>query len=680
VRVVESFPWRVREIEHLWIPLSDGCRLAARLWLPEGAEPRPVPAILEYIPYGKREGTRARDEPLHRYFAGHGYAAIRVDLRGSGESEGLLSDEYLEREQLDGVEVIGWIASQPWCTGDVGMIGKSWGGFNALQIAARRPPALRALICVCATDDRYADDVHYMGGCLLNDNLGWATAFAALVAQPPDPALVGEAWRAMWRARLEAVEPPAGRWLRHPLRDAYWRQGSVCEDYAAITCPVFAVSGWSDGYSNAVPRLLAGLRVPRKGLVGPWGHQYPHQGVPGPAIGFLQEALRWWDRWLRGHLTGVEAEPVYRAWLPDSAPPRSGHPLGEGRWVAEDGWPSPRIAPRRWELRAGGLDTGPRGALPLHVSSPPAAGMAGGAWCGFGAPHHDPADQREDDARSLCFDSEPLEEPLEILGAAVVELEVASDQPETQLAVRLVDVSPEGWSARVSYGLLDLTHLDGHARRQPLEPGRPRRARVVLNDAAHHFAAGHRVRLALSTGYWPLAWPAPARATLSVLPGRGGLELPVRPPRAQDTRLAPFGPAEGARGPKISDLREAAPEHTAGRAADGSVVHRVRFGLDGEGEPALWRLDAIDLVVGSGGRWELQLAEGEPRSASASVEHVGVFERGDWRVRVEVRSQLRREPDGFRLEMELRALEGGREFFRRRWVESIPAAAVGSPA
>ncbi|MDX1384646.1 MAG: CocE/NonD family hydrolase, partial [Thermoanaerobaculia bacterium] len=170
MKVVESLPHAVREVEHCWIALADGTRLAARLWLPAGAERTPVPAILEYLPYGKREGTRERDEPMHRYFAGHNYAAVRVDLRGCGESEGLLDDEYTEQEEQDGLEVIAWIAAQPWCDGRVGMIGKSWGGFNALQIASRRPPALRGVISVCASDDRYADDAHYMGGCLLNEN------------------------------------------------------------------------------------------------------------------------------------------------------------------------------------------------------------------------------------------------------------------------------------------------------------------------------------------------------------------------------------------------------------------------------------------------------------------------------------------------------------------------------
>ena len=192
MKTLTTLPEDVREIEHVWIPMPDGCRLAARLWLPARAEAEPVPAILEYVPYRKRDGTRLRDEPMHRWFAGHGYAAVRVDVRGCGESDGLLLDEYTEREHHDGLEVLRWIAAQPWCDGAVGMMGKSWGGFNALQVAALRPPELKAVLTVCSTDDRYADDVHYMGGCLLLENFSWAAVLFTIAAQPPDPQLYGD--------------------------------------------------------------------------------------------------------------------------------------------------------------------------------------------------------------------------------------------------------------------------------------------------------------------------------------------------------------------------------------------------------------------------------------------------------------------------------------------------------
>jgi len=223
-RTVTAFPRTVRVIEHTWITLADRCRLAARIWLPEDAESEPVPAVLEYIPYRKNDGTALRDAPIHHYFAGHGYASVRVDMRGSGDSDGVMEDEYLPQEQLDGVEIVAWLAAQPWCTGRVGIIGKSWGGFNGLQIAAHDPPALGAVISVCSTDDRYSDDVHYMGGCLLSwDSLSWATTMLAINAQPPDPAVVGERWRDDWLARMAATPAYSVAWTSHQRRDEFWK-------------------------------------------------------------------------------------------------------------------------------------------------------------------------------------------------------------------------------------------------------------------------------------------------------------------------------------------------------------------------------------------------------------------------------------------------------------------------
>jgi pimeloyl-ACP methyl ester carboxylesterase len=265
--IVTAFPRPVRCIEHTLIPLRDGTNLAARIWLPEDAEQNKVPAILEYLPYRKRDGTYERDALTHPYLAGHGYAGVRVDIRGSGESDGLLADEYARQEQDDAMEVIAWLAAQPWCTGSVGMMGISWGGFNALQVAARQPPALKAIVTICSTDDRYRDDVHYMGGALLTAKFGWAAFFFSAMCHPPDPALVGDRWKSMWLERLRNVPMFLETWLRHQRRDAYWRHGSVCEDYGAIACPVYAVGGWTDGYTNAIPRLLEHLTVPRKGLI-----------------------------------------------------------------------------------------------------------------------------------------------------------------------------------------------------------------------------------------------------------------------------------------------------------------------------------------------------------------------------------------------------------------------------
>ncbi|HKL62398.1 MAG TPA: CocE/NonD family hydrolase, partial [Woeseiaceae bacterium] len=385
MRFTDDFPHRVRELENVEVPMPDGVRLALRIWMPEDAVHHPVPAILEYIPYRKRYGTAARDALAHPYMAGHGYACIRADLRGSGESEGVLEDEYLQRELDDGCELIRWIAEQPWCDGNVGMMGISWGGFNGLQIAAMQPPALKAVVTLSSTDDRYADDVHHMGGCLLGDNLSWASTMFAYNTMPPDPELVGERWRRMWFERLDGSGLWLAEWLRHQRRDAYWRHGSVCEDFGAIRCPVYAVSGWSDGYSNAVFRLLANLDVPRKGLIGPWSHKYPHIGMPGPAIDFLGELLRWWDQWLKGVETGIMAEPMLQAWLQDSVPPTTSYLERPGRWVGESEWPSPNVAERRYRFTRHHLRPPETEVEPyaIGLQSPLTVGLFAGKWCSY---------------------------------------------------------------------------------------------------------------------------------------------------------------------------------------------------------------------------------------------------------------------------------------------------------
>ena len=375
------------------------------------------------------------------------------------------------------VAVIAWIAKQPWCTGKVGMMGISWGGFNSLQVAARRPPALKAIITACSTDDRYADDMHYMGGCVITDTMAWGTSFFARMARAPDPLMVGERWRDMWRERLEGWEPPFITWLQHQARDDFWKHGSICEDFGDVECAVFAVGGWADGYANAIFRMLEGLKCPRLGLVGPWGHKYPHNGQPGPAIGFLQEATRFWDHWLKGADTGIMKEPMLRAWVQESLAPAAHYDHRPGYWAGEAGMagvrhPSAGLqlwqehAFRAWRcFRQLAAARGKSNNLVLDISSPQSVGQHAGEWCPYGmggiSPEL-PLDQREEDGGSLVFETEPLEHEVTILGAPVVMLTVESDQPDALVAVRLNDIRPDGGDLRVSYGVLNLTHLSGH--------------------------------------------------------------------------------------------------------------------------------------------------------------------------------------------------------------------------
>ena len=674
MRTVTDFPHTVREIEHVDVPMPDGCRLGARIWLPADAEARPVPAVLEYIPYRKNDLCVPADAMNGTYLAGHGYAYVRLDLRGAGDSEGLMLDEYLPQELQDGCDALAWIADQPWCDGNIGMIGISWGGFNGLQIAALQPPALKAVVTVCSTDDRYADDVHYMGGCLLIDNLSWASQMFARNTLPPDPRWRGEAWRELWMERLDKSGLWLRNWLEHQTRDAFWQHGSICEDYGRVQVPVYAVSGWADGYCRSVFRLMQHLPGPRKGLIGPWAHKYPHVGVPGPAIGFLQETLRWWDHWLKGRDTGIMDEPILRLFMQDPAPPQGYYETRAGRWVAEPAWPSPNISRTPYRLGADGRLASGDEALPdrpLAIRSPLETGMAAGKWCSYAQPGDQPVDQQIDDAGSLVFETTPIAEPLEIAGDPALELAFCADRPVAQVAVRLVDVAPDGAATRVTYGVFNLTHRDSHAVPEPLEPGRRYRVRVPMKPIAQRFEAGHRIRLAISTNYFPLVWPAPEPVTLTVRPADCVLDLPVRVPVPEDRQLAEFGLPEA--GPK-PELEEIDPPQVGWRVIRDHAADTVTAEIgDGSGS---YRLIADDLTVTKKGRESYSLVRDDLRSVRGHVRWEFGLQRSDWSTRSLTETTLTSDPDHFRIQARLTAWEAGEEVFTRHWDVSLPRKLV----
>ncbi|MBV9833574.1 MAG: CocE/NonD family hydrolase, partial [Alphaproteobacteria bacterium] len=463
--------------------------------------------------------------------------------------------------------------------------------------------------------------------------------FFGEMARPPYPELVGERWRAMWLERMQNLPVFLERWLSHQHRDAYWQHGSVCEDYGAITCPTYVVGGWTDGYTNAVPRLLQHLDAPRKGLIGPWAHAYPHFALPGPQIGFLQETVRWWDRWLKGIDNGVMNEPMLRTWMCDSVKPAAWHEKLPGRWIVEPSWPPPDVTTRQLFLTDAGLSQRAASLTARSVCSPLTMGKHGGEWCPFGRGQDQADDQREDDALSLIFDTPALDESVEILGAPVITLDIVSDRPIAQLIARLCDVHPTGESLRVSFGVLNLTHRDSHASPTPLIPGERYRVRIQLNDAAARFPTGHRMRLALSTSYWPMVWPAPQIATVTVLGGT--LALPVRPVREQN--VPPLPPPE-----------MAAPERTT------------------KVSPGVVRIDRLGLQLGSHYDFKSKLDDGDPLSAMIEMRRRDTIARDGWRVRIDTSTRMTCTRDAFLLAATLEAWEGDEQVLRRRWDRVVP--------
>jgi uncharacterized protein len=669
-----SLPHAVQDIENVWITLSDGCRLAARIWLP--VEPgAPVPGILEYIPYRKRDFMRRRDEGMHRWFAGHGYAAVRVDMRGSGESDGVMHDEYLAQEQDDALEVIDWIARQPWCSGKVGMMGKSWGAYNSLQVAARRPPALKAIIAVMGTDDRFAECIHFSGGCLLNDNFWWGCIMQMFNARPPDPAIVGERWRAMWLERLEAERFWPEIWLEHQALDDYWKHGSVCFDYGAIKCPTWFWGGWADLYRDTPFRLAEHLKTPRRVTVGPWAHLYPHEAIPAPAVGFLQEALRWWDHWLKGIDRGVMSEAPLNFYMMEAVELQAASVARAGRWVAEQRWPSPSVDLRRFSLNADALADQPGEQLALSLRSPQSTGLAAGDWGSFGNSGDVPGDQREDSFGSLEFTSAPLPERCEILGNSRVILEVAADRTEALVAVRLIDVAPSGAASCIARGFLNLTHRDGREHPKPLVPGERYCVEVRLTGTAYAFPAGHRIQVALSSAYWPIIWPSPEPATLTVTTGISQLLLPVRPAAAQARIELPE--AVAAEPSPVTVLRQGRVDRSVSTDPEtGEVTHRLSIDGGVFGNWGKFRLEDIDLEMGHAFERNYRIHPDKPNSARATMTQSYEMARGDWRVTIKTGAEMTSTGKTFELTAWLEAREGDTVACRRDWRSSIPRRQV----
>lgn len=661
--VIRDFPHPIREIEHCLIPLRDGTQLAARIWLPADAGTRRYPAILEYLPYRKRDGTAVRDALTHPWMAGQGYACVRVDMRGNGESQGLMADEYLPQEQQDALEVLDWLCAQPWCDGNLGMMGISWGGFNGLQVAAHQPAALKAIITLCSTDDRYADDIHYKGGNLLMENQGWAATMLNFSAAVPDPLLVQD-WQAQWQQRLDAMPMLAETWLQHQTRDDYWRQGSVCEDYAAIKAAVYCVGGWGDAYKNSVPRLMQHLGGPKKALLGPWIHKYPHFAVPNPAIGFLQEAKRWWDHWLKGIDNGVMDEPACTFYLQDAVPPKASYAERPGVWVQTAGWPDPQIQWQTFSLSASGLSAGEHAlSEERSICSPLTTGLHQGEYCAIWFGPDGPTDQRRDDAHSLCFDSQPLSEPLALLGDVRLDLRLTSDRPCGQIVARLNAVAPDGQVAQITYGTLNLSLREDFAVANPPEPGAPLQVRFSLDHVGYRLPAGYRLRLALSTASFPLLWPARELTTLTLLPEVQSVQLPVF---IGEPVECPFEAPQSAPPANLEIIRKAAPKRTLYEdVASGEVCVRIDDDLG-----AMRFLDH-GLWVDQRCTEQYRTRPWDPLSTRADIQwHYRVGREG-WSVEVDSTLGLHADTQWFYLHATQVARLDGQQIHQRQWHKRI---------
>lgn len=644
--------------------MPDGVRLSARMWLPLGADLCPVPAILEYIPYRKTDMVRPRDERNHPYLAANGFACLRVDMRGSGDSEGRMGDMYEASELSDARHVIEWIAAQTWCNGAVGMFGTSWGGTASLQANMDAPQALKAIIAVCATQDRYENDIHHSGGCLLTDSIEWGATLPAILGSPPTSGAIGKDWFARWRDRLENISFPLERWLREERRGDYWRHGSVASAYNRLSRPILAIGGWSDRYSDSVMSLVDARPDITWGIVGPWGHHYPDQGHPGPAIGFQKLMLDWWSHWLVPDRPADPDWPKLRVWLCEFEPPADIIDQRNGHWI-ESAQPACETKSRFWHLGDKGLrpTTEPvmgTWQIPYDLGIGTSAGDTGY----FGRYGGQPLDQRIDDERSLTFDTSPLANDVILYGAAEVELMIAASDPVSQISLRINDVAPDGTSARVALAFRNLA-LDDDLD-SPAEGASDVLRKIVVRfpTRAYRFKAGHSIRLSLASSCWPTVWPGPSRAQISV--GAGTFRLPefqgattdLRAPFPPPVPFAPTRPAEIVKAPRIERFTRTEP--------DGIVATGWRQPL------TMWRFPATGSAFGYETSAEHRIDLSSPQSALSQFDHRMMFEREDGTITVSSRVTVTCDEVNYYISGDLHACWDGKDIVHRSWRNDVP--------
>ena len=509
-------------MESGWIPMKDGIRLAVTLYMPNGGKAgEKFPAVLEYHPYRKDDGTAQRDYELYSYFVRRGYVCARVDIRGFGNSEGVPTDrEYSEQEQLDGLQIISWLAHQPWSNGNVGMMGISWSGFNSLQMAMRHAPELKAIIAVDATAELFHDDVHYMDGMAHVDEFELNMDMAPGMTGAPDYTLDEK----VLGPRFDAP-PWSLLYLKHQHDGPFWR--SPVRPYSEIRIPCFIIGGLLDGYRDSITDMLQQTKAPLKAIVGPWNHTFPHDAVPGPEIEWRAEAVRWWDYWLKGRDTGVRNDPRLVIYMQHWHPPDPNLPNVPGEWRREDSWPPRDVRDTVFFPQPNHTLQNTAPATEVHqLKYVPSIGVEAGFWWGELL-----SDPRPVDAFSLVYDSAPLREDVAILGRPRALLKASATAPLADWFARLSDVAPDGTVTQITGAGINGAQRESMTERRALEPGRVYPLDIAMHLTSWVFPKGHRIRLAVSNALWPMILPTPYSMTTSLELGGDGsrLILPVVP-------------------------------------------------------------------------------------------------------------------------------------------------------
>ncbi len=646
------------------IPMRDGIRLYAKAWHPEGDGP--FPAVINYDPYRSSDWrTMSRGNFFH-FLAKHGYVVLHLGVRGTDGSEGIVTDEYPLQEQEDGYDAVEWVAAQSWCNGKVGMIGTSYAGFTAVQVAMHRPPHLKTIIPLYATDDRYTDDVHYEGGalCSLFDLAGWASMMVSMNALPPAES-IGEDYEAVWNEHLDGNEPYQLNWLKNQIDGPYWRPASLRPNFDSIECPVLIIGAWRDFYRNSALRMYEHLNVPKKLLMGPWGHVFPDWGYPGPSINYMPQMVRWFDHWLKDLDTGMIEEPSFTAFMRESSFTNPDFKGGLGYWSELEKWPLTNMSEKRFflsaqtkleeEIKGEGSDD-----FTYHV----AVGMGTPTWH-INIAKGGKEEQDFDENNSLFYTSDALNERLNIMGRPQLELTFSSTAPIVNLIVKLFDVAPDGSSDIITWGVLNLTHRNSHTEPKSLIPRDKVNLNIEFDATSWIFHPGHTIKISLASSDFPNIWPSPYSAINTVWWGeeyQSCLILPVIP--ESNPEEAPlFGEIEmpldvykinyaPSKSKLFYDLENAKTTFQFSQSQEGSLPE-----------------DGIFLTFDENSSFTV--SDKNPANALLQNEHDIQIRTKKSNSRAVTKAQLESDKDNFHVSYELVVTLDEKEKFKRNWSQSF---------
>lgn len=664
--VVIEPKYKVRAERNVRIPMRDGKILSANIVRPDAEGHFPV--LIEYHPYRKDDSNRG-SLGMHEYFAERGFGSVQLDVRGTGASDGNSTDEYIPQEQEDGYDAVEWLAKQPWANGNVGMFGTSYGGFTSIQVAMQRPPHLKAIAPMYATDDRYTDDCHYSQGGNMRmyyDVGSYGGMMVAMNALPPYPELSGPRWAEMWKQRLEQSEPYILKWMHQQVDGSYWRGASLRPNYDKVQCPTYLIAGWRDGYPNAMLRIYTQLKVPKKLLLGPWVHSRPHVSIPGPRIDHLNEMARFFAHWLRGEDTGIMQEPPVMTYMQEDAKPERTMDIIPGHWRNDADFPVPGTKEVSFYLAD-------NGRLASQAASNqdkeydefeyvPTVGLSNGYWSGGGISFYLADDQRPDEAYSLVYTSQPFEQETRIFGWPKVILRASSSARVATFVTKLADVAPDGHSTLIVDGSLNGTRRESYTEPSPMAPGKVYELNIPMWPTGWVLKPGHRLRLAISGADFPNLWPTPERARNRIYRSGSRITLPTVP---EPTLPAPhFLPP-----PQLRSVVKGYGGPATQEVVTDQITGTVTVTRHSAGTTAL---DENLGTFSSEQTFRCSAESRNPAQASIVGLHKYMLQREDGVIEISAESTIRATETAFHILINLNVTRNNMPFFHKQWTATEP--------